>query len=192
MWHLASSFSAPVSLPLSKPPGISEAAGFCGVFFFTLNLLYNCCSLILPYHLPGIPFGQVSNDLGEFLALLSLWGLQLLVFVVGDVFYLPTAVPRFLGPRFFLLFLLFLSDPLASSPVLLSSSMFLKLCNTKGSWHSLWTPSTYSKTSSLISVGMTNSLSPALIFCKIQARNSTLGLPSLDIVPFSPAAIPPE
>lgn len=58
-----------------------------------------------------------------------------LVFVVGDVFlFLLTAVPGFLGPRFFLILLL--------SPwlihcllllVLFSSTSLLKLCNSKGS-----------------------------------------------------------
>ena len=58
-----------------------------------------------------------------------------LVFVVADLFiFFQTSVPRFLGPRFFsYLPPVSLSDALASSPVLFSSSRFLKLCNTKGS-----------------------------------------------------------
>ena len=76
-WHPASSFSVPVFLPCPSPQGSQRLLDFCGVVFFTGDVLYNCCSLILPCHLPGIPFGQVDNDFGEFLALLSLWGLQL-------------------------------------------------------------------------------------------------------------------
>lgn len=64
----------PSFLPFPQP-GIPEAADCHGVcfffFFFTMDLLGNCYSLVPTYHFSGVPFGRVSDDLGKFLALLS-------------------------------------------------------------------------------------------------------------------------